>query len=238
MAKIDRDIDNHESKYHQYIETSYFHVCEGKSVLEIGPSKGTQTPCIINNNPTSLTLVEADADACYELRSRFPSVNVVNQDIFEYYREPHKVDVVVCCGVFYHLHNPFHLLELIVNQSGPEYLVLDCADADQVSGWLGHEVHVTQGHPLFTGQGPNDYTTIRRDTNIHTVIIDLELINKAGMRQVTQQKNVPFSVVFHTELYRTALEAMGYRILKLEKLGKKFKTKTKLHNWMGIWKKV
>lgn len=238
MAKIDHDIDNHDSKYHEYIEQSYFHVCNGKSVLEIGPSKGTQTPCIINNNPISLTLVEADADACRELRSRHPSVNVVNQDIFEYYKEPRKVDVVVCCGVFYHLHNPFQLLELIVNQSDPEYLVLDSADIDQVSGWLGNEVNVFQGHPLFTGQGPHDYTTVYRDKNIHTVVIDPEPINEAGMRQATQQKNVPFSVSFHTELYRTALEGMDYQILKLDRLGKKFKTKTKLNNWMGIWKKI
>jgi hypothetical protein len=230
MAKIDHDIDNQNSKYHRHIETSYFHVCAGKSVLEIGPSKGTQTPCIINNNPSSLTSVEANVNACRELTNLLPDVNVINQDIFEYYKEPHKMDVVICCGVLYHLHSPFHLLELIVNQSDPEYLVLDCVDNDTASDWLVPECKV--------GQGSDDCTIIYRDNSIHAVTVDQEPINHAGMRQVAQEKNVMFSVIFHTALYRRALEGMGYQILKLEKLGKKFKTKTKYNNWIGLWKKI
>jgi hypothetical protein len=238
MAKSDRDVNNHNSKYHQYIEKSYFHVCAGKTVLEIGPSKGNQTPCIINNNPTSLTLIEADTDACQELTSRFPSLNVVNQDIFEYYKNPHKADVVVCCGVFYHLHNPFQLLELIVNQSDPDYLILDSTDIDAVSGWLGDCVNVFQGHPLFENENPDGYTTVYRNKNIHAVVIDDEKINIAGMRQATQGKNVAFSVIFHNDLYKTALGSMGYEIVKLDRLGKKFKTYSKFNNWMGLWKKI
>lgn len=225
MAKIDHAIDNHNSKYHRYIEKSYFHVCAGKSVLEIGPSKGTQTPCIINNNPSSLTSVEAGVNACRELTNLFPDVNVINQDIFEYYKEPHKMDVVICCGVFYHLHNPFQLLELIINQSDPEYLVVDSVDNDAASDWLVPTKWIGQD-------------IIYRSNNIHAVTVDQEPINHAGMRQVAQEKNVMFSVIFHTALYRRALEGMGYQILKLEKLGKKFKTKTKHNNWIGLWKKI
>jgi hypothetical protein len=200
-------------------------VCAGKSVLEIGPNKGNQTPCIINNAPSSLTSVEADVIACRELTNLLPDVNVINQDIFEYYKEPHKMDVVICCGVLYHLHNPFHLLELIVNQSDPEYLVLDCVDNDTASDWLVPKFKVGQ-----------DITY--RDNSIHAVTVDQEPINQAGMRQVAQEKNVIFSVIFHTALYRRALEGMGYQILKLEKLGKKFKTQSKHNSWMGLWKKI
>ena len=238
MAKIDRDIDNHNSKYHQYIEKSYFHVCEGKSVLEIGPNKGNQTPCILKNNPSSLTLVEADPECNDILQSRHLSANIIIQDIFEYYKEPHKMDVVVCCGVLYHLHNPFHLLELIVNQSNPDYLILDCTDVDDVSGWLGNEINVFQGHPLFDNVNLDSYTTVYRNKNIHTMVVDDEQINLAGMRQASQKKNTMFSLVFHSNMYQKSLEGMGYQILKLDRLGKKFKTESKFNSWMGIWKKV
>jgi len=238
MAKIDHAIDNHNSKYHQHIQKSYFHVCAGKSVLEIGPSKGTQTPCILNNAPSALTLVEADTSACQELTSQFTTTDIINKDIFEYYKEPHKMDVVVCCGVFYHLHNPFQLLELIVNQSDPEYLVLDCVDTDSAGGWLTNEFNVFEGHPLFRGQGPNDYTVVYRNNSIYAVTIDTEPMNNPGMRQVALEKNIPFSVVFPTDLYKTALESMGYQIVKFEKLGKKFKTRGKHNSWMGLWKKI
>ncbi len=225
------DINNQNSKYHQYIEKSYFHVCAGKSTLEIGPSKGTQTPCIVNNSPSVLTLVEADTNACQELTEQFTTANIINQDIFEYYKEPHKMDVVVCCGVFYHLHNPFQLLELIVNQSDPEYLVLDSVDTDAASGWLTNKIN------LFTDTN-HEYTTVHRNSTIYAVTIDLEPMNNPGMRQVTQKKNIPFSVVFPTEPYKTALEAMGYQMVKFEKLGQKFKTKSKNNSWMGLWKKI
>jgi hypothetical protein len=58
------------------------------------------------------------------------------------------------------------------------------------------------------------------------------------MRQVTLKKNIPFSVVFPTELYKIALESMGYQLVKFEKLGKKFKTRGKHNSWMGLWKKI
>jgi len=238
MAKIDHAIDNHNSKYHRYIEKSYFHVCAGKSTLEIGPSKGTQTPCIINNNPSVLTLVEADTNACQDLITQFTTADTINQDIFKYYRKPHKMDVVVCCGVLYHLHSPFQLLELIIKQSDPEYLVLDCVDTDSAAGWFSNEINVFEGHPLFKGKGPDDYTTVYRNSTIYAVTIDQEPINNPGMRQVNQEKNISFSVIFPTELYKTALASMGYQIVKFEKLGRKFKTKGKSNSWMGLWKKI
>lgn len=238
MAKIDHDINNQNSKYHRHIEKSYFPVCTGKSTLEIGPNNGTQTPCIINNRPSLLTLVEANANACQELTNKFTAINIINQDIFEYYKKPHKMDVVVCCGVFYHLHNPFHLLELIVRQSDPEYLVLDCVDADLAAGWLTNEVNVFEGHPAFRGQGADDYTTVYRNNNIYAITVDQEPINNPGMRQTSQEKNIPFSIVFPTELYKIALESMGYQMIEFEKLRKKFKTKSKHSSWMGLWKKI
>ncbi|NBY39821.1 MAG: hypothetical protein EBQ66_02670 [Flavobacteriia bacterium] len=200
-------------------------------MLEIGPNIGQQTYCIMNNNPRFVTQVEADEDNLPNLRSRFPHNNILHQDIFDYYKVPHKMDVVVCCGMFYHLHNPFHLLELIVNQSDPEYLVLDCTSADNASGWLKDSISLEDP---TTGE-----CKIRvRDEYTSAVLIDTEVTNTPGMRQSSMKKHMPFSIVFHTDLYRKALESFGYQTLKIEKIGTRFKTKTKHSSWMGLWKKT
>jgi hypothetical protein len=232
MANPEHDDNNYYSKYQKHIEKSFFHVCAEKSVLEIGPSIGYHTHCILANNPRSVTQVEAYGGAIPVLKSRFPHNNILHQDIFEYYKTPHEMDVVVCCGVFYHLHNPFQLLELIVNQSGPEYLILDSTDADQASGWFKNEI-------LYKDPKTGESSVRFRDNHTcQAVLIDPESVNCPGMRQITVKKHIPFNIVFHTDLYRIALEAMGYQILKLEKLGKRFKTKCKHNSWMGIWKKI
>ncbi|MBY0516449.1 MAG: class I SAM-dependent methyltransferase [Bacteriovoracaceae bacterium] len=106
-----------------------FSVCKNKTVIEVGPYHGWHSKLIKENNPAKLTLVEANPNCEDILRSKFPDDTVVYADVFDFYNQNHFVDVVVCCGVLYHLHSPLHLLELIVNKSNPEYIILDSISA-------------------------------------------------------------------------------------------------------------
>lgn len=103
----------------------YFHHCAGQRVLEIAPFCGTHTQIIQSYNPNKVTLVELNSYGVLMLKKTYPEYEVIKSDIFDYLLEDREFDVVVCCGLLYHLHSPFYLLELIVNKINPEYLYLE-----------------------------------------------------------------------------------------------------------------
>jgi len=113
------------NEYHETIAREFFNVCSNKTVLEIAPFKGHQTQAIIKHPIKSLLLVEPNRDANKRLIELFPAATIINDDIFNVYHNKFLVDVVVACGLLYHLHSPLYLLELIANQSNPEYIILD-----------------------------------------------------------------------------------------------------------------
>ena len=117
-------------KYNNYqnLMNQYFSICENKNVLEIGPFDGHHSKMILGQHPNKLTVVEPNIAANYKLNKL--KVNIINDDIFHYLQTKNLYDVVICCGVLYHLHNPMHLLELIANMAVPEYLILEsiCVD--------------------------------------------------------------------------------------------------------------
>ena len=112
-------------QYHDVIYREFMWCCKGRSVLEIAPFSGHQSQIIDRAAPIKYSMVEPSASTCEILREKFPQYAVHNVDIFEFYKEPHPVDVVVCMGLLYHLHNALHLLELIANQSSPVFILLD-----------------------------------------------------------------------------------------------------------------
>ena len=121
--KLDTAIS--ESPYRQHLMANFFNYCNGQRVLEIAPLHGFHSELIVLNNPKSLTLVEPDPESTEILKIKFPAVEVFCDDIFNFYKKDYEVDVVVCCGLLYHLHSPLHLLELIVNRSRPKLIIVD-----------------------------------------------------------------------------------------------------------------
>ena len=103
----------------------FFSVCENKNVLEIGPFFGWHTALLHQYNPKHVTLVEANTEWEVDLKQQFPNDSVIIQDIFHFLEQDRKTDVVVCCGVLYHLHSPIYLLELIANRADPEFVILE-----------------------------------------------------------------------------------------------------------------
>lgn len=122
----------------------YFKVCKDNTVLEIAPFFGTHTNVIKYHAPKSITLVEMNEKALIGLHRRQPDCEIIESDIFSYLLEEHKFNVVVCCGLLYHLHSPLYLLELIVNRCDPQYIIIESFDVpgnlefkDEVSNELG-----------------------------------------------------------------------------------------------------
>ncbi len=103
---------------------AYFSVCANKKVLEIGPLDGHHTKLISSYAPSYLELIEPYSEFIPLLKKY--SHNVINDDAIFVIPTLHKFDVVVCCGVLYHLHSPLHLLEIISNFCNPEWIILDC----------------------------------------------------------------------------------------------------------------
>ena len=139
-----------QTQYKQHMD-EYFSVCQDQSVLEIGPYLGLHTEIITANKPKYLELVDANPLNTREL-DRITGVDkLVIDDVLFYLQDAKKFDVVVCCGVLYHLHCPLHLLELIVNNSDPNWIVLDSRqDLPQLS-FIVESDNVTKNR--FTREG-------------------------------------------------------------------------------------
>jgi hypothetical protein len=105
----------------------YFAVCKDKTVLEIGPNDGVHTKLISKQSPKYLELIEPRVDQFDTLNQIENVNNIIVDDAFFVLSKKRSVDVVVCCGVLYHLHSPLYLLELITNNCDPDYIILDCA---------------------------------------------------------------------------------------------------------------
>lgn len=89
----------------------YFSICKNKTVLEIGPNDGHHTKLISKQTPKYLELIEPAAVDGLKFINGIDKILV--NDVFFILSEKHPVEVVVCCGVLYHLHCPLYLLELI-----------------------------------------------------------------------------------------------------------------------------
>ena len=110
-----------------------FKYCEDKTVLEIGPFNGYHTELIKRFNPKNITMIEPNYRAAKWLKKEYPECHVIIDDAIlylcdkPYVKKPY--DVVICCGVLYHLHSPVFLLELIANICQPEYVFLETMDS-------------------------------------------------------------------------------------------------------------
>ena len=138
----------------------YFSICQGKSVLEIGPHNGIHTKLITKHNPTYLELIEPDTKQSKELKSIVGVDNLIVDDAFFVLKDKRPIDVVVCCGVLYHLHSPLYLLELITNHCSPEYIILDCATDQKSISFLCEEDNVSGNRQLITNWRSAGYNLV------------------------------------------------------------------------------
>ena len=120
--------DNH-SDLERYLDRirPILNITAGKKILEIAPLDGIHTKLCLEQNPKSITLVEANQECIDSYLNVFTESNVkiINDDIFFYLEKAKNFDIVLCCGLLYHLHSPFYLLELIANRVNPEYLIIE-----------------------------------------------------------------------------------------------------------------
>ena len=120
-----------ENELTDYLKTihPYFSVVSDKTVMEIGPQFGWHTALSLSYNPKSITLIENDINVVELLNKDHINnnkVTVIQDDIYHHLTVNNtKYDVVVCCGVLYPFHSPFHLLELIANQCNPETVIIE-----------------------------------------------------------------------------------------------------------------
>ena len=121
-----RVIDSSFNDYCQWLSQEYLNICTGLDVLEIGPGPGHHSQLIINNDPKYFEVIEPNTELTSTLKNIYGIDSVVAHDALVVLSKPRRFDLVVCFGVLYHLHNPLHLLELIVNNCNPTYIMLDC----------------------------------------------------------------------------------------------------------------
>ena len=140
--------------------SDYFIVCEDKTVLEIGPNDGVHTKLIIGHSPKYLELIEPYAAAANNLKLINNVDRVIIDDVFFVLSEKYPVDVVVCCGVLYHLHSPLYLLELITNNCNPEYIILDCTIDQKNIGFLIEEDNKVGSRQLISNWRSAGYNLV------------------------------------------------------------------------------
>jgi len=122
-------MDNNFNNYLNEIKNS-FSVVNNTDVLEIGALHGEHSKLIKAYNPKSLTILEPEQNFYNQLTEKFSDCTVHCIDAVHYLQTPKRYDVVVCCGVLYHLHSPLYLLELIKNNVDPSYVILENIDGD------------------------------------------------------------------------------------------------------------
>jgi hypothetical protein len=157
----------HWSIYHDYISEKFLYVCKDRKVLEIASFNGHQTLAIQHNQPSDLLLVEPNTETVTTLESKFPEAEIISQDIFEVYKNDLPADVVVCCGLLYHLHCPIYLLELIVEKSDPEFIILDSTNVKDFTH--GQEKINEPGHR---------YSALKKTAGLY-VVFPHQYINQA-----------------------------------------------------------
>ena len=109
-------------KYSDFITETFKEYIPNKKVLEIGGSAGMHREIIVELNPE--TFYRVDPALEYNTQIDEPDFYGTAND---YYRQRNlpEFDVVLCMGLLYHLHSPYHLLEQIVNISKPKILIVE-----------------------------------------------------------------------------------------------------------------
>lgn len=116
-------------------ENNIFACADNNTVLELAANGGWHSRLIYENNPKKLVCVEPDIFFYEPLYETF-AADCKNVECFwdtynEYLeKEKQKFDVVVVCGLLYHLHSPLDCIEKIINIHQPKTLIIENFDVD------------------------------------------------------------------------------------------------------------
>ena len=112
-----------------------FACANNNTVLELAANGGWHSRLIYENNPEKLVCVEPDEFFKEPLYDTFASQHKNIECFWDTYneylqKEEEKFDVVVCCGLLYHLHSPLDCMEKIINIHQPKTLIIENFDVD------------------------------------------------------------------------------------------------------------
>jgi SAM-dependent methyltransferase len=153
--------------YPDFLEQTLNEYVPNKTVLAIGSSSGIEADIVEELNPETLFTVDPHVE--YDIGGDIiPDFYGTANDYYKQENLP-NFDVVLCMGLLYHLHSPFHLLEQIVNISKPKILIVESL-MKEASGpslevdWAEPgNAHSDVGieYPLMVHSGPSPTGTIR-----------------------------------------------------------------------------
>ncbi len=116
-------MDKDWEKYCEWTYSEFFSgIPVGSNVIEIGPAFGFHTKLIQRQKPTYHRCVEPNLhmrEALEEL-----GADVYPRHYEDFYTQRRPADVVVCCGVLYHILAPLDLIEKITNLSVPDKIII------------------------------------------------------------------------------------------------------------------
>jgi len=146
-------------KYSDFLHQVFKQYTTGKRVLEFGASCGIHGEIV---GEYADTLFTVDPHIRYDIGGDItPDFYGTANDYYKQVANP-EADVVLCMGLLYHLHSPFHLLEQIVNLSKPKVLIveslkkLDVGAAYEIDWAHTGNAHADSGveYPLQINCGP------------------------------------------------------------------------------------
>jgi len=121
-----------KEQWDKYLEWSYKEffsgIPVGSNVLEIGPGYGFHSELIQKQKPAFHRVVEPGIKEVERLKDI--GCDVVSKSYQDFYTERRPCDVVVCCGVLYHILTPLDLIEKITNLSIPDKIIISNIDVD------------------------------------------------------------------------------------------------------------
>ena len=110
---------------------------EGMDVLEIGPLAGLMSKEILSCNPNLHHTIDPEFKPTFK-----GTVNDFFSGKFKLPTDmPTTYDVVVCMGVLYHLHSPYHMIEQLINHCKPKTLIIETATNAKVLRQEQHNIH-------------------------------------------------------------------------------------------------
>ena len=153
-------------KYSNFLRDVFEKHTSNLSVIEFGASTGVHSE-LVNEYADSLFTVDPHI--------RYDVGGDITPDFYgtanDYYKQETlpEFDVVLCMGLLYHLHCPFHLLEQIINISKPKVLIVESLRKEEIGAsmeidWaMSGNAHADIGieYPLQINAGPKGADVIK-----------------------------------------------------------------------------
>ena len=164
-----------KEQWDKYLEWSYKEFFSGipvsSNVLEIGPGYGFHSELIQRQKPAFHRVVEP---GIYEVeRLKDIGCDVISQSYQDIYTERRPADVVVCCGVLYHILTPLDLIEKITNLSMPDKIIIsniEVNDDGMAEYNYEHDVLGRQNRMLY--DNPIKYWQKLKSSTLSNIILN------------------------------------------------------------------